>query len=246
MTPLASLLLLAAAQAPSPGAEARGAARTLFEQLLVEDEDVYHERDRLGGEQVTIATRPRASDRHGICQLDRLEIERDPGGAIRKLETTHRFLIVTGRDDKPRWDLAGEALEKSCAAAGGLDGWFGADEPFDAEAAVVALLALKQALLEPDRAAGLWGCRTRSHCPDPKAIAERIRPLNPEHVWDGDTAGLPCPEGKYCVAVTLQHTDCDSWITQLRLDRSGGFRLHSARAGRQLAVLHCGDPTMYP
>jgi hypothetical protein len=195
---------------------------------------------------VEIDTRPRASDHRGICRRDRLKIERDPSGAISKVETTHHFFIVAGSGGKPRWDLSGEALQESCAAAGESDRWFEAGDSYDAEAAVVALLGLREELLKPDLVAGVWGCRAGKRCPDPKAIGERIEPLNPGYVWPDHAAGLPCPEGKYCVAVTLEHSRCDTWVTQLRLDRSDGMRFHSARAGLQLGILHCNDTEMYP
>jgi hypothetical protein len=244
---LTPLLLLAAVQDPLSGsdakarAEARGAARGVLEQLFAEDRDVYHHRDGRGHDRVEIDTRPRASDSEGICQIDRLEIERDSAGAIRKVETTHWFLVLTGAADKPRWDLEGEELEKSCAAAEWSDRWFEADEAFDAEAAVVALLALKKELLKAEPTAGVWGCGIRKDCPDPKAIGERIDPLNPQKVRDGGQGGVPCPETLYCVSVSLSHTDCDNRVTQLRLNRSREFRFHSARPGWKIHVLHCGE-----
>ena len=240
MVPLAPLLLLAAAQGPSVGPEARGTAREVLEQLLAEDEKVYRFRDHRGHDLVTISGRPRASDHRGICQVDRLEIERDSGGAIRKIETIHQFRIVTGGRDRPRWDLRGEELEKSCAAAGGSDRWFTAPEAYSAEAAVVGLLGLKEELLKPGPVAGTWSCRGRNKaCPDPKDIAERIDPLVPQGIAEGGHAGVPCPDGKYCVSVSLAMPDCSHWVTQLRLERDGGFRFHSARAGWQVSPHDC-------
>ena len=222
-------------------AEARSAARGVLEQLLAEDREVYHHDDSRGHDTVEIDSRARASDRDGVCQIDRLEIERDSAGAIRKVETKHWFLIATGPAEKPRWDLEGEELEKSCAATDWSDRWFEADEAFDAEAAVVALLALKKELLKAEPTRGVWPCRTREDCPDPKAIGERIDPLRPQSVSHGGHSGVPCPESLYCVSVSLSHTDCDSWVTQLRLHRSGEFRFHSARPGWKIHVLHCGQ-----
>ncbi|HEU0098357.1 MAG TPA: hypothetical protein VFQ67_06230 [Allosphingosinicella sp.] len=247
MVPLAPLLLLAAAQGPSSGPEARDSAREALERLVAEDDKVHRFRDHRGHELVTISSRPRASSRRGICQLDRLEIERDAGGRIRKLETIHRFLVVTDRSDKPRWDLGDEELERSCAAAGSSDRWFTAAEVYYAEAAVVGLIGLKEALSNPDPVAGVWACRgRRKACPDPRAIAERIRPLVPEGVADGGDANVPCPEGTRCVSVLLANSDCSSWVTQLRLETDGGFRFRSARAGWQVSPLHCRDDPADP
>ena len=247
MIPLAPLLMLADVQAPSSEAEARRTAREVLEQLVAEDEKVHRFRDHRGHDLVTISSRPRASNHRGICQVDRLEIERDSGGVIRKVETTHQFLIVAGRGDKPHWGLRDEELEKSCAAVGGSDRWFTAAEAYSAEAAVVGLMGLKEELLKPAPVAGIWSCPGRKKaCPDPKALAERIVPLDPEQVSDGGHAGVPCPEGKYCVSVSLASSDCSSWVTQLRLDRDGGFRFHSARAGWQVSAHHCGDEIIDP
>jgi hypothetical protein len=246
MFPIAPFLMLATVQdsfaemQARTDAEDRQAARQIFEQLLSEDEEIYLSRAFMGRDKVGIQTRPRASSHSGICQIDRLEIERHAGGAIREVETIHRFLIVTGPGGKPQWDLTDEPLEKSCAAAGESDGWFTAPEAFAAEAAVIGLLGLKEALSKPDPAPGVWGCRRRKACADPKAIGERITPLNPGSVVEGGHGGVPCPEGEYCVSVVLADTDCSSWVTQLRLDRSSGFRFRSARASYQLNAHHCG------
>lgn len=247
MLPLAPLLLLAAVQGHlSPAeakaeAEARSAARGVLEQLLAEDREVYHHRDSRGHDVVEVDTRARASDRDGVCQIDRLEIERDSAGAFGKVEVTHWFLVRTGPAEKPRWDLEGDELEKSCAAAQWADRWFEADEAFDAEAAVVALLALKKELLKTEPAPGIWACSGREDCPNPKAIGERIDPLRPARVSHGGLGGVPCPKKLYCVSVSLPHTDCDTWVTQLRLDRTSGFRFHSARPAWKIHVLHCGQ-----
>jgi len=240
------LLLLAPVQGPSSEADARRMAREMLEQLLAEEPKPYHFRDYLGKDLVTISSRPIASDHHGICQVDRLEIERDPSGAIRKVETIHQFRIVTGRGDKPRWDLRDEALEKSCAAAGPPDRWFTASDSYAAEAAVRGLLGLKEELLRPDPSPEAWSCRKRKACPDPKAIAERIDPLVPQHVAEGGHADVPCPEGTYCVSVSLANADCSNWVTQLRLEVDGGFRFHSARAGWQVSPHHCAATMFDP
>lgn len=251
MLPLTPLLLLAAVQdsfaelEAKAEAEARGAARKVLEQLLAEDPQVSH-RDWENVVQVEIDTRARASDRHGICQNDRLEIEKASSGGFRKVETSHWFLVITGSGGRPRWNLEGEELEKICTAIGRSDRWFQADEAFDAEVAVVALLGLKKELAKPEPAPGVWGCKKRKPCPDPKAIGERIDPLNPQRVVEGGHGGVPCPEDLYCVSVSLSHTKCDNWITQLRVDRSNGFRFHSARAAYQLFVHHCDDASLYP
>lgn len=251
MLTLAPLLMLASLQATlaeleaKDEAEARAGARKVLEQLLAEDPKVSH-RDWEGVVEVGIDTRARASDRRGICQIDRLEIEKPSAGGFKRVETSHWFLVVTGPGDKPRWDLEGEALEKSCAGVGRSERWFQADEPFEAEAAVVALTGFKAALSEGEPAPGMWGCRKGRKCPDPKAIARQIDPLDPGRVTDGGHGGVSCPEDLYCVAVSLSHTKCDGWVTQLRIDRSSGFRFHSARAAYQLWVHHCDDPNLYP
>lgn len=251
MLTLAPLLFLASLQPTwseleaKDEAEARAGARKVLEQLLAEDPKVYH-REWEGIVEVGVNTKVRAADRNGICQRDRLEIEKPSAGGFRRVETSHWFYIVAGPDQKPRWDLEGEALETVCAGVERSERWFQADEAFDAEAAVVALAGLKAALSEPRPEPGVWSCRKGRKCPDPKALAAQIDPLNPGRVYDGGHGGVSCPEDLYCVAVSLSHTKCDNWVTQLRIDRSSGFRFHSARAAYPLWVHHCDDPTLYP
>ncbi|MET1110456.1 MAG: hypothetical protein ABWX67_02905 [Allosphingosinicella sp.] len=248
MIALAPLLLVAAVQPQAIESDARRKARDALEQLLAGDGDPNRYRDYRGERLVTVSTRPRASDHKGICQFDRLEIARDPAGAVPGVEATHWFLVRAGAGDRPRWDLKGEALAKSCAAAGRSGRWFAAAEAYSAEAAVVGLAGLKEALSRPDAVAGTWSCRSRRKkaCPDPKAIAERIEPLFPESVSDGGTARVPCPEGMYCVSVRLANSDCSGWVTQLRLQTDDGFRFHSARAGWQVSPHHCAATMFDP
>ena len=249
-----ALLGAAAAQWLDPAEpEQRRAVEAVLDQLLAEDGNVHHFRDYRQHDHVGINSRSRASDTHGLCRYDSLSIERDPGvrarpeggGGIREIEATRWFLVLTDDQEKPLWNVSGDELERRCAQVStSMDRWFVAEHGYEAKAAVQALTALKEELLKPDPRPGMWSCRRESHCPDPKAVASLIRPLDPGEVTSGESSVDPCPDNRWCLTVQLADPGCGAWVTQLRMDRRNDDRFVAARVSWLAGMLECGEREM--
>lgn len=246
-----SILIFAASAAQAPAqAEQRRAAEEILRELLAEDDRVGFFRDGRGHERLILDSRARASDQSGICERDVLVVERAPVGAsrpegsaaIRSIKSEPWYFVVTDADERPSWALAGDALERACAAITPYQArWFTAPDARRAKSAVAGLFALRDELRRPRSARIEWDCRFQG-CPGGAELAERITPLDPG--WVLGPPFVRCPEDRWCVGVGLPNPGCGAWSTELRMDGVETDRLVSARIGGFVGALACGEMEM--
>ena len=248
---LAPLLLIAAQSSDPAEPEQRRTAREMLGQLLAEDQNLGGFTDYRGRYHLLIHGQPRGSDRPGLCEKDVLSMTRasaaekrpEGGSTLLEVKSERWFYVAADAREQPRWELAGEPLDRECVGAdAGHDRWFTATDALAASSAVAGLIALKAELAKRGSTRIEARCRPAGDCPDFAALAERIDPLQPSGAWsfrDSD-----CPKDRWCVDVLLDNPGCGAWSSQLRMDRIDTHRFRSARIGDFVGALHCGEMEM--
>jgi hypothetical protein len=239
---------------PTP-AESRRAAADALRRLVEDSEDSRVLTDESGGRTVFVTTRARASGKDGLCERDELKVEFAPPApagragakpsAVRELEAERRFRVVADESDRPRWELAGDALEAACADPDRPDDrWVDSDDALHMVMAVRALEIVKRELAAPDSAIVAFSCDPA----EPPAcsrsrVAGLVEPLYPGSVWEIASRG--CPEDRWCLRTSIDDfAYCGWWEVRLHFERDDPNRLRRAELWPAFgANIACGEET---
>ncbi|HEV2816981.1 MAG TPA: hypothetical protein VGW40_07155 [Allosphingosinicella sp.] len=252
---MALLAATLAAQPPPEADEGRWrAAEPLIRQMIGEAHGVDRSVDYRGAAHLTVWTRARASDESGICAREELRIEMADAAAapavaqgerarIRAVEVERQFHVLKTEDDRPRFEIADDALETACAdpREGSFD-WIRADSAEGARAAVTGLIAVRAALAEPGSPLIRVRCSRPRTCLDRSAAQSWIAPFDSSALSPLRSTRCGGARRYRCqVFIVLDMGNCTAWHLEMETAWEAPYRLRSATFRDRGAVMHCGD-----
>lgn len=237
-------------------AEALRDGAPVFDQLVREADSVYHIVDALGRRQISLTMRARASQVPGICEREMLSIQMADAAAagiaprqpprIRGIESERQFHLLRDAQDRPRWDVAGDALAIACAAPdeGGFD-WFKARSAYEYRIGVLSLAEVDRALGDPGSRLIRVRCARAGRCRLDRAyMASQIDPTSSGDINDPQLRSTCGDGGHRCQSfMILDISICGSWDIEIESDWDDELHLRSATfVQRPGSMDHCGAP----
>jgi hypothetical protein len=242
LTALAATGLAAAASAAPPSDEAL--ADTVLRQLRLEAEYIHVSRSADGAASLLIETRPRATDRRGLCVNDALSIDLlrpdDPAegrpaepARIRRIGVKTYYEVLLDADRKPRWDVGGDALARACTDRHRHGQGFEAESSAEAELAVKSLTEAVTQLRSGGPAKIRIVCGRIAFCPTRAEAAASIDTIDPRL---RHTDEARCGRKLACVTVAFQSGPglCDVWSVSV------GSEWSDPRRVRTIAIRYGG------